>query len=1008
MQLRAVLLTLAAVPVFGASNPLLNQQFTQSVRPVIAKYCVGCHSGSSAAAQFDLSAYDSIAPVVRDYPRWELVLKRLTANEMPPKQAPQPPAEARRQVVEWIQSVRAEEIRRNAGDPGPVLNRRLSNAEYNNTIRDLTGVDLRPAKEFPVDPANQAGFDNSGESLTISPGLMSKYLEAARQTADHLVLKPDGIDFAPYPMLVETDRERYAIERIVGFYDRQPTDFANYFEAAWRYKHRIELGQPRATLASIAAANKLAPRYLTMVWQLLDQTKEEVGPTVKLQAMWRELPTPQANQPDIARNGCVEMRDFVRRIRRHTEYLFNTPAAPGQNPNSQAFVMWRNREIAAHRRDFDRTALRLEGEPPPPELIVTKGPTFGKGEEVAVKQAIADYIKDRQNDPDLAVPAGQRARYEAAFARFSSVFPTGFYARERGRFYPVDSYTNDSGRLLGAGFHNVMGYFRDDGTLADLILDDKGKKELDTLWQEFDFIADYTIRTWQQFVFDAGGGGRGGPPLEKPTFAESTSQATIFRYRDHFLNLAAPANNPAVMEAIKVHFDTINAEIRWVEQARKDAEPRHLDALLKFAARAYRRPLLPDERAEILAYYHELREKGGLTHEEAMRSSIVSLLVSPDFLYRADLVDVSFGGVPRKSTRPASATVPLSGYALANELSYFLWSSMPDEELMAHAASGDLSNRAVLLTQVRRMLKDDRARGFATEFGGNWLDFRRFETLNSVDRERFPTFNDQLRESMFQEPIRFIQDVITNDRSVLDMLYGNYTFVNPLLAQHYGMPEVKGDNGTWVRVDHADQYGRGGILPMAVFLTQNAPGLRTSPVKRGYWVVRRVLGEVIPPPPPVVPELPHDEAKTDLPLREVLAQHRSNPVCAACHLRFDVVGMAFEGYGPVGEARTKDLAGRPVDTKTTFPGGSEGSGFEGVRTYIREHRQKDFLNNLDEKMLAYALGRMPLLSDEPLLDAMRTNLTSGGYKFSSLIDTIVTSPQFLNRRNQKTVSQKGD
>ena len=261
MQLRASLVTLAlaAVPAFAASNQPLNQQFTQSVRPVIAKYCVGCHSGNSAAAQFDLSAYDSIDPVLRDYPRWELVLKRLNANEMPPKQAPQPPAEARHQIVAWIQTVRAEEIRKNASDPGVVLNRRLSNAEYNYTIRDLTGVDLRPANEFPVDPANQAGFDNSGESLEMSPGLMGKYLEAARQTADHLVLKPDGFAFAPWPMLVETDREHYTIQRIVDFYDRQPTDFADYFQAAWRYKHRVALGEPKATLASIAAENKLGP-----------------------------------------------------------------------------------------------------------------------------------------------------------------------------------------------------------------------------------------------------------------------------------------------------------------------------------------------------------------------------------------------------------------------------------------------------------------------------------------------------------------------------------------------------------------------------------------------------------------------------------------------------------------------------------------------------------------------------------------------------------------------------
>jgi len=255
-----------------------------------------------------------------------------------------------------------------------------------------------------------------------------------------------------------------------------------------------------------------------------------------------------------------------------------------------------------------------------------------------------------------------------------------------------------------------------------------------------------------------------------------------------------------------------------------------------------------------------------------------------------------------------------------------------------------------------------------------------------------------LREAMFQEPIRFIQDVIRNDRSVLDLLYGSDTFANPVLAKFYGMPEITGGADTWIRVNDARRYERGGLLPMAVFLTQNSSGLRTSPVKRGYWVVRRVLGETIPPPPPVVPELPPDEAKTELPLRDVLAQHRANPACSGCHARFDVFGLAFEGYGPVGEARLKDLAGRPVDTKAVFPGGSPGAGVQGVLTYIREHRQADFVDNLNRKLLAYALNRSLQLSDEALLDSMGKRLTANRQRFDALAEFIVTSPQFLNRR----------
>jgi hypothetical protein len=185
---------------------------------------------------------------------------------------------------------------------------------------------------------------------------------------------------------------------------------------------------------------------------------------------------------------------------------------------------------------------------------------------------------------------------------------------------------------------------------------------------------------------------------------------------------------------------------------------------------------------------------------------------------------------------------------------------------------------------------------------------------------------------------------------------------------------------------------------MAVFLTQNSPGLRTSPVKRGNWVVTRVLGEVIPPPPPVVPELPNDESKSDLPVRDMLAKHRENPVCAACHARFDSFGLTFEGYGPIGGARKTDLAGRTVDTKVTFPGGTEGEGLEGLQTYIREHRQKDFIANLCRKLLAYSLNRSLQLSDESLVERMEAQLREKEYRFRALFETIVTSPMFLNRR----------
>src|SRR5438105_3139224 len=194
MHVRAlpVILAITATHAAGAPSSLLEQQFEHTVRPFVMKYCAACHSGQAAAAQFDLKSYTSMDTVTADFPHWTLLMERLVAKDMPPKPIPPPPAEASQQVIAWIQAVRADQIKRFAGDPGLVLSRRLSNAEYNYTVRDLTGQDMQITRRFPVDPANPEGFDNSGESLTMSPALLNKYLQAAREIADHMVLTPDS------------------------------------------------------------------------------------------------------------------------------------------------------------------------------------------------------------------------------------------------------------------------------------------------------------------------------------------------------------------------------------------------------------------------------------------------------------------------------------------------------------------------------------------------------------------------------------------------------------------------------------------------------------------------------------------------------------------------------------------------------------------------------------------------------------------------------------------------
>lgn len=1012
----------------GTPDPIqakLEQRFVTVVQPFLQTYCTVCHGKDKPQAQLDLSAYKSMASVQRDGAHWALVLEKLAAKQMPPPDfGKQPTAKQRDAVMAWIGEVRKWEAQRNAGDPGAVLARRLSNAEYDYTVRDLTGVDLRPTREFPVDPANQEGFDNSGESLTISPALMKKYVQAAKGVSEHLVLTTNGFAFATHPVLAETDRDKFCVLRIVDFYRRQPTDYADYFQAAWRYKNRAALGIPSATLQTVAADAKISPRYLDLIWKTLTASEENVGVVANLQARWNALPAPDKQKPNAERAGCEALRDWVAALRKKTAWKFANLKVPGGfSEGGQCFVLWKDRAYATHRRMLRPDTLQIGGVPPSHTVRVRQN---GKRTE----QTVTDSV-----DAELFVPQNEaeRAPYVAAWNRFCAAFPDTFYIEARGRMFDnTFGDFSDKARLLSAGFHNQMGYFRDDAPLMELILDNKGRQELNRLWQDFDTVALVPERMHLEFIFYERA--ESGTIKDKEfDFARSEdkdaiSDAKIQQLATVYLNKARKnGGEPLALQAIEEHFQRTSAVIRATEKARTAAEPAHLNALLQFARRAYRRPLSEKERIGLLAFYRALRQKDGLNHEEAIRDAVASVLMSPNFLFRLDL-DAS-AAAPEASPKSAVArtvanenrakTPPpnnskngvqtLSDYALASRLSYFLWSSLPDDELLSHAAAGDLHRPEVLAAQSRRMLRDPRVRALALEWGGNWLDFRRFEEHNAVDRERFPVFTDDLRQSMFEEPLHFLADTMQNNRSVLDWLHGKHTFVNAALARHYGMNDVKPEGNQWVRVENADRYGRGGLLPMAVFLTKNSPGLRTSPVKRGYWVVRRVLGEYIPPPPPTVPELPQDESKLgNLTLRQALARHRENPACAGCHARFDSYGLVFEGYGPVGELRSKDLGGKPVDANAPFPNSKDRSGVTGLQEFIRERRQQNFLDTLSRKLLSYALGRSLQPSDDLLLAQMQKRLTADNNRFGSLVETIVTSRQFRTRRATRTTADMTD
>ncbi|WP_417746942.1 DUF1592 domain-containing protein [Rosistilla oblonga] len=979
------LFLLACGMVAGAES--LQSTFKEAVLPVVQANCLECHNQETTEGDLDLSADTDLASVVKNFRRWSIVLDRMEAGDMPPEDADhQPTAAERAAVIAWIQQVRTVEAERTQGDPGIVLPHRLSSNEYNYTIRDLTGVDIQPAASFPVDPANEAGFDNSGESLSMSPALLKKYLAAATIVSEHLALTPRGFEFAPHPVITPTDRDKFCVNRIIDFYRKQRTDYADFFELLWRYQNRETLGMADRTLEQLADQSGLSQRYSRTLYQLLCEPDEsdaggEIGPIAALKQLMSELP--DASTPEnvaAAVKGCQTMASFVSTLRSSLVPEVANLTSPGVHNGSQPLVLWKNRQFAANRRRYVGDAL------PDGSFGL---PDDSKAAELMQVPGEADAVQ-----------------YKQALGVFCDVFPDTFFVSERARVY-LDPKKEKKlkGRFLSAGFHSQMGYFRDDAPLYDLMLDDAQQKELDRLWLELDFVTSAPMRQYAGFIwFDR----TDSQFMRDRVFdryraedKDSTSAEKVAGLADAYCEKAERlGGSEQALEVIRFYFDDMNATFRRLEKLSIDSQPRQLDALIEFAQHAYRRPLSSDEAASIRSFYDSLRNEERLSHEQAIRDGVVAVLMSPHFCYRMDLPNDAVAGLEATDAE-VPAIVPLSDYSLASRLSYFLWSSQPDRELLELASKGRLHEPEVLIEQSRRMLKDDRVEGFVVEFTGNWLDFRRFSEHNGVDRQRFPVFTDELRQAMAEEPLRFCRDLIERDGSVLDFLYAKHTFVNPVLAEHYGADvDSSGDaNESWSRWDQAGQSQRGGLLPMAVFLTHNSSGLRTSPVQRGNWLVQRILGEKVPAPPATVPDLPSDESKLgDLTLREALARHRQDVACAGCHNRIDSMGLVFEGYGPIGELRNFDMGGRAIDDSAVFPNDRKGNGLAGVLQYIRDARQEDFVDNLCRKLLAFALGRTLQLSDESIITDMKHRLAGNDYRFSSMIDAIVTSPAFLNKR----------
>jgi AraC-like DNA-binding protein len=768
-------------PVIVGSEPAsfdtLATEYKRDIHPLLTRFCLECHSSEKKEGELDLQRFAALAEIRRGTKVWLKVAEMLDNGEMPPEDAEQPSPEQRKKLRAWVERYLYAEALAGAGDPGPVVLRRLTNAEYTYTIRDLTGVDLNPAAEFPTEGAAGEGFTNAGNALVMSPGLLRRYLDAGKEIAAHAVLLPDGFRFSPNKTPRDWTDEKLAeirafygdfsvVERLADHYGHGMSHLGNagriplerYFAATLAERDSLAAGDK--TVEAVAAERGLNAKYLSSLWSMLTgdnrslllddlrsrwhAAKPEDAPALAAhiatwqKGLWTFNPVGllgrkgyrsrwmEAASPLLSQHEMRFQIPAPKEGEEAQEFVLSLIAGDAGDGSEHDFVVWTQPRLV-QKEESDVLLhgwLTADGKPldaasvcvRAPAVITIRVPAELAGRELVTTAALepitgaegsvqVDLVAGTPEAKSVLLPSEFHVKFEhvnigadkrtvsyrrpilvnekseaqkrflAAFNEFHNLFPAAICYTQ---IVPVDE-------LL-----TLTLLYREDDHLARLMLDEDQAVHLDKLWDELRYVSREPLR-----VIDV---------------LDSLLETTI----DH---PQAGIFDDAV-KSFKERADGFRKKV-------VASEAKHLDALVAFTSKVWRRPLSDGEQSELRRLYDRLRELE-LPHEEAFRLTLARVFVASPFLYRLE------------EAPDGTDAAPVSDLELASRLSYFLWSSMPDEELRAAAASGTLQEPAVLIEQTQRMLKDPRVRRLATEFSCQWLHIHEFDPLQQKSEKTLP------------------------------------------------------------------------------------------------------------------------------------------------------------------------------------------------------------------------------------------------------------------------------
>ena len=1004
--------------VFVAGSSLQAAPDWKSAETVLSARCYECHNAKKAKGEIDLKKFAADPQVAKQFEVWLKVKDTIDNGDMPPPKAHQMTEQEHNALIGWVNGELDALASKQAGDPGPVTMRRLTNAEYDYTVRDLTGQDFGFGREFTTDGGGGEGFSNTGDVLFVSPAQLDKYFGAARKIAEHASILPGtGVQFRSVrvglrgaeQMKAQAEQALYVWyqKKAAPLLPRDEDDLreADYMLACWKWKHKDKTGAQ--SLEALAKEMKLSSAFLNNWWNMLNSAEPKSRFLDLTRLPWQQLPPPDAARPKEVPEAVMTSLKANEAQRKSWYYKAKGQYGSVQRSQQDADGL---RSYSAQTGVGGKRLVHLcigdVGDGPKGDvalvsdiqIYINKQPTaylpllrdqIRKDQDALTKPgAKVDELNKRitaaetflarlgkhplgtQIKPDVLaiaapqivdLPLPEGATYIKASCRLDINTPDADLATIQWKF------TSDTPPDVTKIMPGVLTIWKTRTTASGKTMADFSRMK-QVFPDEYDRRLEEVARNYHHK----------GPGVG------------VYYFSDEQLGAALNEWDREYLRRMKLDWGYTAPSGRLSPQQWKEWDQLVMSHLHWFAGRAWRRPLEEAEKQKLVKLY-EASVAEGLDRESAARQVIVRVLVSPNFLFKAETLPVAKSDVP--------AEMPLGPWELASRLSYFLWSSLPDETLTKAAADGSLLKKEILTAQVKRMLADPRADALAKEFAGQWLEFNTFATHAGVDVVKYPEFTPELRRDMHGEIITFFSKLVREDRSVNDILGANYSFLNERLAKYYGVPGVTGDE---LRQVNVSAQRRGGLLGMGAMLTKTSRPNRTSPVVRGNYLYQIVLGISAPPPPPNVPKLPEGATKPTN-MRAMLLQHRTDQACAVCHERIDPMGFALESFDPIGRYRATDESGVKIDDSAEMKDGTKFVGLDGLRGFLQA-QDDQFKTQVCRKLLGYALGRQTMPSDKPLIAEMKAELKTSSAKFSSAVLAIVTSRQFLNRRVDKNVA----